>query len=104
MDNVRELQSLEQAIKANEEHGNDQAVTALREQVPAAVAACRADLARLEGSPATYGSAAYAQDVDQAARLRAALAAYDEEPAGKPPRRGRPAKETTEDKTPKERA
>lgn len=103
-DSVRELQSLEQALKASEEHGNDDAAGRLREQIPAAVAVCRADLARLENAPPNYGSAAYAEDIDQAGRLREALAPYDEaeQAAPKSRRGGRQPKETTEDKTPKE--
>lgn len=77
-DYVRELQSLELALKSAEEHGYDDTATKIRGQIPGAVATCRRELVRLEGSPQNYGSAGYAQDVDHVARLREALAKYEE--------------------------
>lgn len=114
-DYVRELQSLELALARAREHGDDDAVRRIRGQIPGAVATCRRELARLEDTPQNYGSAAYAQDVDTAARLRAALAPYgsrgstrkdeddeDGEQDGKKTSSRRSRKETTQDTTPKE--
>lgn len=118
-DYVRELQSLELALQQAEEHGYADVAATVRGQIPGAVATCRRELARLEADPPTYGSADYAHDDDQAARYRAALAAYpnkggdvtDNKPSEKKPAEkkaepkrgpGRSRKENTADTKPKE--
>lgn len=109
-DYARELQSLELALQSAQEHGYTDTARTIQGQIPGAVATCRRELARVERTPQNYGSAAYAQDVDEAARLSEVLAKYDdpakpEAGAGIPAagRRGRrkPA-ENTADTTPKE--
>lgn len=80
MDYVRELQSVELALEQANERGDDDAAAVYGELLPGKVAAVRSELARLEATPPTYGSADYVQDVDPAGRAREALAKYDEEP------------------------
>lgn len=75
-DYVRELQSLELALKSAEEQGTRETVRAVRGQIPGAVATCRRELARLEANPRTLGSGDYAEDINQVDRLREVLVKY----------------------------